>query len=446
VKWSLRQLQTRIIQLRDGVPEEIAAARSFVLLEKAFDQDNCSEEVRSKARSVFDVPCIPADFAESEAQILARLPPEVGVARLGSLFGASEDQLAKAKDLAKVPFGAKDAQRLAARELDVFRGEAKTKRFSAYDRRFFLETGSFAYDFSLALEPDAGDDGAYKRGVDRFLASAVDGEYKRRVWATVNARSSCDQIHAAARWYEQACPVVHLTRPDYTASLASTAVTTEEPVLPWRAVLVELPDKSIPYEGGWVRSILVHRHSTNPDGLVVWNIFLYPSDVSVPVVWSRGQPWSVWTEEDPGSEGGAFDDPTTRSRGDEDLNDFDNRCLRICRRIVVGVCYAMSSPDDCRPTKSADPRARTLNARKGKQPTCRVYLLGRPVKIDCRLAVRQYVEHGAARGKGPLTLQLLVPGHFRRQAVGPGRRERKWIRIEPYWRGPEDAPVRVRMD
>jgi hypothetical protein len=442
--WSQHQFLTRFYQLRDGVSEGLAAARSRMLLEKTFDQQNSPEEVRVKARAALAVPFIPADVGEAEAQIMARLSPEDAAARLGELLGSSDAELKQAVEHAKEPLNSRDYQRLAARQLDKMKFAPMEIGHDAYDRRFFLEQGGPAYSVTLALEPDALDDAAYKRGVERFMAGTADEMFKERVWTLVCAPSSAPRFHALARWYEQACPVVHLTRPDYTASLASTAVTAEEPVLPWRSVLVELPEKVVPYDGGgWVRSILVHRHSLTTDGSTAWNVFVFPSDPSLPAMWAHGQPWSAWCAEDLDSESeeaASFRDPTLHSYGDENLNDRDNRCMLICRRIVAGMCHAMSSPDDWRPTKSADVRA--SNTRTQKQPTCRVYLLGRPVNVDCRLAVRQYVEQGTKHG--PLTLQLLVRGHWRRQAIGTGRSERKWIRIEPYWKGPEDAPVRVR--
>jgi len=44
-------------------------------------------------------------------------------------------------------------------------------------------------------------------------------------------------------------------------------------------------------------------------------------------------------------------------------------------------------------------------------------------------------------GEGsPLTVRTLVSGHWKRQVHGEGRSLRKWIFIEPFWRGPETAP------
>lgn len=46
--------------------------------------------------------------------------------------------------------------------------------------------------------------------------------------------------------------------------------------------------------------------------------------------------------------------------------------------------------------------------------------------------------------EGPPAIQRLVRGHHKRQVVGIGRSGRRVIWIEPYWRGPEDAPILTR--
>lgn len=55
----------------------------------------------------------------------------------------------------------------------------------------------------------------------------------------------------------------------------------------------------------------------------------------------------------------------------------------------------------------------------------------------------EYRALGTEEGSGQ-TLKWRTPvrKHFKRQPYGPGRRLRKIIVIMPYWRGPEDAPIR----
>lgn len=64
----------------------------------------------------------------------------------------------------------------------------------------------------------------------------------------------------------------------------------------------------------------------------------------------------------------------------------------------------------------------------------------RPIGLDVRPAIREW----AATGKGALTVQTLVAGHWKMQVFGPERIGRKRIHLEPYWRGPSDGAVALR--
>ena len=78
---------------------------------------------------------------------------------------------------------------------------------------------------------------------------------------------------------------------------------------------------------------------------------------------------------------------------------------------------------------------------KGALPKSWNLELRRDVKVDVRKWVRDYVASG---GKSP-SVQTLVRGHPKRQPYGPRALGlRKWIHIEAFWRGPENAPVVVR--
>lgn len=73
--------------------------------------------------------------------------------------------------------------------------------------------------------------------------------------------------------------------------------------------------------------------------------------------------------------------------------------------------------------KQLDPRLRTL--------------LGRSVKVTPNLRT-MFEQRGKGSGNGAF-VRTYVAGHWQRYAVGPGRKERRWQFVEPYWRGPEDG-------
>ena len=86
----------------------------------------------------------------------------------------------------------------------------------------------------------------------------------------------------------------------------------------------------------------------------------------------------------------------------------------------------------------------TLKQRDG-EPAHRLTMVGHPLKIDLRDHVRTYLGGGKRGGKhAPPSVQVLVRGHHKRQVFGVGRMGRKVIWIEPFWRGPEDAPILTR--
>jgi hypothetical protein len=65
------------------------------------------------------------------------------------------------------------------------------------------------------------------------------------------------------------------------------------------------------------------------------------------------------------------------------------------------------------------------------------------VTHDCRPWVREYVARGEVKRRAP-GVQRLVRGHQKRQHHGPRNTLVKWIHVEPYWAGAEDAPIAVR--
>lgn len=115
--------------------------------------------------------------------------------------------------------------------------------------------------------------------------------------------------------------------------------------------------------------------------------------------------------------------------------DILKRSDETLHRLVIGVCLELSSIS-IRPPGSWDGKPKRL----GKEPKCWTYRLTRDVIVDVRAAIRAYISTGLRHP----TVQSLVRGHRKRQPCGPNRSERRWIHVEPYWRGPEDAPIAVR--
>jgi hypothetical protein len=118
--------------------------------------------------------------------------------------------------------------------------------------------------------------------------------------------------------------------------------------------------------------------------------------------------------------------------------DFKTRALKLACRLVVGLLYTMQHTSNF---KDRGVRWPSKRGSKRGPPGHRVYFVGKPLATDVRPALGQYL-HG--RRHAPPSVQVLVRGHFKRQVIGIGRNGRRVIWIEPYWRGPEDAPILAR--
>src|SRR5262249_31996760 len=124
------------------------------------------------------------------------------------------------------------------------------------------------------------------------------------------------------------------------------------------------------------------------------------------------------------------------------LDDRDRRAVVLLGRLVLGVLAELSSPEQV----EAIERHRVFLGTRGASsprgaPKAWTFVLKRSVTVDCRDAVSDYLSRRKATTP---TVQVLVRGHWKRQAHGPGGALRKLIHVEPYWRGPEDAPIAVR--
>lgn len=119
--------------------------------------------------------------------------------------------------------------------------------------------------------------------------------------------------------------------------------------------------------------------------------------------------------------------------------DLNARSVLMAMRMVAGAAL-MVTTNGLQPQRvqvgSRGPRRRRAQA----APTTHVYRLTKDIKLDVRECVTSYIRHG---GSTP-SVQSLVAGHWKRQAYGTGNTLRRWVFIEPYWRGPENAPIAVR--
>lgn len=258
----------------------------------------------------------------------------------------------------------------------------------------------------------------------------------------------------SARWFDQGLPVVTMGE-KYFAAIVATQIPQEmleEIEAPWKAFVIEVPAGLLflydPDEQKRVRitRILVHRFYPGlPETGDKWAWRWIVLTETGQHIWRHGtaeqllssvklREGDIQQYVNPEIEGDAFSDEVAQ----------DERLFTLIGRLVLNVCLAMSDPTNVREMGSSHKRyaqAKERGDRTGP-PEQRVFQLGRPIEIDCRPALEEYL--GGKREAHELKVQFLVRGHWRNQAHGPKHtlRRRQWI--EPFWKGPADAPINVR--
>ncbi|MFI5302393.1 MAG: hypothetical protein ACHREM_30235 [Polyangiales bacterium] len=258
-----------------------------------------------------------------------------------------------------------------------------------------------------------------RRFVDPVAASSALASAPRRLMAAW-----------AARWVSAQLPQVTLGHRLAAALLATRADPNEcADVMPrWAAFLIVLPPGLLPIPA------TAKQPAWNIDFVEVLHT---PRLVSV-VGSGRASERVLGMHYATFAEGLAVIDDRPIWEVDDDAPGLPHqRAMSLLWRFALAIEIEMSDAQNVRP-----PSPRILERHRASigrnEPHPITFALTREVSIDCREAIRRYVEGGA--GSSP-TVRTLVRGHWRRQAVGPQGMLRKWLHIEPYWRGPFDGPI-----
>ena len=239
--------------------------------------------------------------------------------------------------------------------------------------------------------------------------------------------------YGSARWVDQAFPVVQLAGHKYAAALMATAVDTSIPIKPpWKSFLIEVPSGLLQTQGPVgiedILYILVWSHESNLGD--VWSVLAFSAEY---MLYECGQPLSEMLDkplETKLENVSAFDIP---------VESRDVKTIKLITRLVFNTIIAMSG--DVKPI-GKHPTGWTSGPGRGlKEPLYRTYRVGKPILLDVREELKRFLS---GERRNPLSVQFLVRGHWRQQPCGPGMCQRKLTWIEPYWKGPEEAPIQVR--
>lgn len=222
-----------------------------------------------------------------------------------------------------------------------------------------------------------------------------------------------------ARWYRCGFPRIVLSH-KHAASLMCTNIDPEiiqEVRAPWNAFVVDIPTGLLPwsapgpFEGIFAASAIVALDSSGAYGVI------NPNDERGLFKYLIGDNENV---------------ATLLNYGDE-----EHKIETLVSRLVVGAAMEATRlrPSDRRPLTLSEP----CRNHRG-EPITNTFEIRRDVHVDCRQVVQRFL---AGEREAP-SVQTLVRGHLKRQPYGPKMSQRRVVFIEPYWRGPEDAPIAVR--
>lgn len=222
----------------------------------------------------------------------------------------------------------------------------------------------------------------------------------------------------------------------YAAALmaTNTAGAKGDLILPGRAVKIVIPDSVLPgHKNVYVSDSLFIATAVDVCGAMFWENEGDDDDWCSP-----GHTISIC-----GAERGIdellfdpLDDFAEGRLGWESVKE-----VTLIRRLVVGLLYTMQHTTNFRSRAYATKGSATSNHRAGP-PDHRAVFVGSSIAMDARPQIAEWLRT-SDRTASPPSVQHVVRGHYKRQVIGAAGSFRKIVWIEPYWRGPEDAPILV---
>lgn len=254
--------------------------------------------------------------------------------------------------------------------------------------------------------------------------------YARRQYAEALVSLCLD-----AYWYEHGMPVIELGH-KLAASLLLTRVPDDvlkTVKLPFKSFRIVLPDGLLSFEEGAVKHIKVGDHVAPDDKDKTRDPVM---TTALAVRAERGGSYSI------GADVYTMLSTTDVTADPEHpVLEADKLKLPMVARLIASVCLYMTGDRDEFPYKKMGKgHGWKGHAREPGPPTQRIYRLTREVKHNFKELVRDVCEGRSTKQ----TVQYVVTGHWRNQACGPKLAQHKRIFIEPYWKGPRDAPIAQR--
>jgi len=257
----------------------------------------------------------------------------------------------------------------------------------------------------------------------------------------------------SGRWYDEGMPRVvweHAAFPEMLMASSAHPSTIELARPPWRAFLIDLPQKLLRSRSTLVGEMVdltqvLALYTETQEGGRVWAFLSEGPDssgVSVEL-WRHGLDTEQLLETGP-----EFNNPLYVDY----LERRDDRLFVLIGRLLIGLSLTLSDPEKIREAKHTKGRRGITASAKKKQrtkPVTRNYVVGAPTKLKVREALNEFVDTGKVRRSSEASpgVKTLVRGHWKLQPHGPKMSLRKLIYREPYWCPRDednDMPVVVR--
>jgi hypothetical protein len=231
-----------------------------------------------------------------------------------------------------------------------------------------------------------------------------------------------DQLEGfAGAWADSAYRVLQ-TSHTFAAALMCTKATEADIEIPWSAFLVHVPDGLLVTEAMKFNRIAVNART---DGMV--QVTIYNAHEKCRRLGFMAPAVKLMASD-------------SEFENRDRCEDEDAKLALLASRLIAGLLITLQFTDNF---KERDVPAKRIGRDGREAPKHRVAFVGKPLKVDCRLEIKRYLG-GRSSDNSPSSVQVLVRGHYKRQVVGTGRAGRRVIWVEPYWRGPEEAPILVR--
>lgn len=324
------------------------------------------------------------------------------------------------------------------------REEARANPDQRLSKDLLFKLGQMMWPFSYGKSDD-------DREAAHALLTHANTAVARRdpYWTLIAAELLLPQnqlaYSGAALWCHQGFPQIVMGH-KYAAALMATKLSrdvAEQVRPPWRTFYIEVPHGLLFTEDAFKGSL------STITGLLVSSVFHAPSGTNrwaymalsetQATLWQHGASADhlLGADAEDATPGIWAGTPFT-----EKLETIDRRAYAMIGRLILNVCLAMSDPNNVKAPR--DPKSKKKgnhNERESSEPRIRTYQLGATPSVDCREAVASYLRTG--KTGGALNVQVMVAGHWRNQPHGPQNSLRRVQWIEPYWKGPDDAPILV---